>query len=645
MYGRKKIQIVHIGETLPDYTLASLRLLHRFSNVEAEFIADGKHSGRIPKHLASFYAIEDFYERDRFQAARLNLEAPPGFRNGFWSHALERFFVLAQYQKHQNLGQLFHIEADQVLFRGEELIAQLETGNNEGLYFPMHTSQKGVASIFFANGRQVMENFVDFISRTHAFSNEMIVLSRWAMEFPNEFFPLPTLADIQNPSQWYKQPLSLSPIDGTSPPVVDAAQIGQWIAGVDPRNLNLRDRALNQFSDKPSENLLSRDQLTSLRFVFDQEAILLRCFDGSVEVASVFNLHLHSKLHPWLVQRRARLSKLIDLANGPTRTEIRYSARALRRRRLATRIQSMFGKADKSIRRFRGHLNGALAGLSRQFGWRPPSFPYLSGDGFRAISDVAWEEPPNSVRERLLPTALVIFCEGQLLSDFRERALPQLRKDAILIVGNSDRNFSTNDFEFVGNSRIRAAFVQNLNGGTDKVVALPIGLENAWRRNHGVKSEFDKARRKHSNRAPRIMWTFDLDSNSVARSEIAEQLESLKTADRLKRLTPRKHREALLGYSFVACPPGNGLDTHRVWEAMYLGCVPIVPLNLMNKSFVELGLPIWGVRSFHILSDYGENELAKIYADISRKKNHEAMFFPFWNLKIQESLREISRAT
>tara|TARA_X000000950_G_scaffold274015_1_gene358505 strand:- start:45 stop:1052 length:1008 start_codon:yes stop_codon:yes gene_type:complete len=29
-------------------------------------------------------------------------------------------------------------------------------------------------------------------------------------------------------------------------------------------------------------------------------------------------------------------------------------------------------------------------------------------------------------------------------------------------------------------------------------------------------------------------------------------------------------------YKFIICPAGNGLDTHRLWEALYLGCIAIV---------------------------------------------------------------------
>mmetsp|Transcript_22500 Transcript_22500/g.64717 ORF Transcript_22500/g.64717 Transcript_22500/m.64717 type:complete len:289 (-) Transcript_22500:750-1616(-) len=43
-------------------------------------------------------------------------------------------------------------------------------------------------------------------------------------------------------------------------------------------------------------------------------------------------------------------------------------------------------------------------------------------------------------------------------------------------------------------------------------------------------------------------------------------------------------------YEFVACPAGLGIDTHRLWEALYLGVRPIVLRNEISDLYV--GLPM-----------------------------------------------------
>ncbi|CAK9049122.1 unnamed protein product [Durusdinium trenchii] len=53
----------------------------------------------------------------------------------------------------------------------------------------------------------------------------------------------------------------------------------------------------------------------------------------------------------------------------------------------------------------------------------------------------------------------------------------------------------------------------------------------------------------------------------------------------------------LLGLvSFVAAPWGHGLDTHRVWEALMMGSVPVVlssPLDVLYEQFPVIILQSW----------------------------------------------------
>jgi len=53
----------------------------------------------------------------------------------------------------------------------------------------------------------------------------------------------------------------------------------------------------------------------------------------------------------------------------------------------------------------------------------------------------------------------------------------------------------------------------------------------------------------------------------------------------------------LLGVvAFVAAPWGHGLDTHRFWEALMMGSVPVVlssPLDVLYKQFPVIILQSW----------------------------------------------------
>lgn len=50
----------------------------------------------------------------------------------------------------------------------------------------------------------------------------------------------------------------------------------------------------------------------------------------------------------------------------------------------------------------------------------------------------------------------------------------------------------------------------------------------------------------------------------------------------------KRYLERMRQCAFVACPRGNGVDTHRVWEALYMGSVPIIIKHNWNKAFRNL---------------------------------------------------------
>ena len=43
-----------------------------------------------------------------------------------------------------------------------------------------------------------------------------------------------------------------------------------------------------------------------------------------------------------------------------------------------------------------------------------------------------------------------------------------------------------------------------------------------------------------------------------------------------------------LNFAFVVCPHGGGLDCHRNWEALCLGCIPIVKTSAIDSLYTDL---------------------------------------------------------
>jgi hypothetical protein len=93
---------------------------------------------------------------------------------------------------------------------------------------------------------------------------------------------------------------------------------------------------------------------------------------------------------------------------------------------------------------------------------------------------------------------------------------------------------------------------------------------------------------------------------------------------------------------FVVSPEGVGLDCHRTWEAILLGCIPIVKRNALSSLFSDLPVIVvddWAQVSRELLLGYASEF-------VSRSFDFRLLFREFWMRKIRrETDLEMPRMT
>ena len=87
-------------------------------------------------------------------------------------------------------------------------------------------------------------------------------------------------------------------------------------------------------------------------------------------------------------------------------------------------------------------------------------------------------------------------------------------------------------------------------------------------------------------------------------------------------------------YAFVAAPFGNGLDTHRLWEALILGCIPIIITSGLDNLVEDL--PVLIINDW---SDITETLLMNVITDFKNKHekgkfNYDKLTLKYWMDKI-----------
>lgn len=79
-------------------------------------------------------------------------------------------------------------------------------------------------------------------------------------------------------------------------------------------------------------------------------------------------------------------------------------------------------------------------------------------------------------------------------------------------------------------------------------------------------------------------------------------------------------------FAFVISPHGNGMDCHRTWEALCLGCIPIVRTSSLNPLYE--GLPVLILSDW---SDLTEELMQQTIADFQEKEFiYEKLSLKYW---------------
>jgi hypothetical protein len=157
-----------------------------------------------------------------------------------------------------------------------------------GVFVPQDSSKRALGSLIYVNKIECLREIVDFKSLGgFEFKNDMDILGNLVGASPN-FFALPTEAHLGYLSMGNINSKSINEQYGG---IFDAASLGQYILGVDPRNIKLP-FLVNGFKN---ENSRINWKSLILHYDFDQEIIIARYENISYRI---YNLHIHSKYFP-----------------------------------------------------------------------------------------------------------------------------------------------------------------------------------------------------------------------------------------------------------------------------------------------------------------------------------------------------------
>jgi len=292
---------------------------------------------------------------------------------------------------------------------------------------------------------------------------------------------------------------------------------------------------------------------------------------------------------------------------------------------------------------------------------------YVSSRGLLKSCDIYSSTPISSIHQLVnydfskVKDGSVIYICNSALPFFIQFYLEKIPFKIILVTGDCDETcwsdlFSSHqDFiSFIENQKIIHWFSQNCIYQHPKLSQIPIGLDYHTMSNHyplwgpklnpveqecilkniikksGFKPFWEREIKCYSNFHFSMNTKFGSDRKE-AFSTIPKDLVYYESEHKLREESWIKQSQ----YSFVISPHGNGLDCHRTWEALVLGCIPIVKTSGLDTLYKDL--PVLIVKQW---SDVNDDLLKNTIQEFQNKKfNYERLILSYWVNIIRETYK------
>lgn len=197
--------------------------------------------------------------------------------------------------------------------------------------------------------------------------------------------------------------------------------------------------------------------------------------------------------------------------------------------------------------------------------------------------DAVWYINPNiQIKENQ-----VIFCHTEVLEIlFKKLGKVSNLKNIKLITHQSDRSINFSTYRKLPKC-VSEWYSTNIEIKRKNLFGIPIGINDFYNLNFFNDNLYEKYFKVNyvTKKEKKIYANFTINTNPKHRINALKSLKNSNTEFIIDLNTNiENYYSGLQKFQFILCPWGNGIDTHRFWEALYLGSIPITK-NHINYSF------------------------------------------------------------
>jgi len=459
-------------------------------------------------------------------------------REEFWINTTLRFFYICQCIKLRNITNVFHIENDVLLYESlDNITKEYNLTACTKLCMVQDAENRAVPSIIFIPSGQEMNKLLLFINdslnKSDVFINDMNLLGTYKDKYS----------------------FSVTPTEGQKY-VYDGAAIGQYLGGGNSPNIKpgyINETCTFKVNTVKLITSLNNTSLTSNTLNTIEEYFTSTSPNNYQKIV---NLHIHCKnLYRFVSCPRILFE---DIISGD---------------RIVSKCDFIF--STPKIQEYHRNLSNFIDVNKILVNWSQSQL------GLTKDLDILNKFKFSS------PAPIKLFIYSHILEEFMTKILYNLPvsegRSYILYLHNSDEIFTEKYTNLVLPSFIKKIYVQNLNynleqkivpDDVNKLCLLPIGIANSMFP-HGNLEELYSAISNTFYRAKTKNVYVQVNPDTYAYRKFFMEAIGMKYIQ----LPYREYLEELSKHRFCLCIRGNGVDTHRFWECLYLGVVPIILNN------------------------------------------------------------------
>jgi hypothetical protein len=564
----------HVGKIFPDHLFQSLYqtlLWHQNKDIQVYVILDREYIESFRKGVSGLAISADLANRvfvvpsESLSSESLTVflqnaqrmgEERKHFRGNFWISTTSRFFYIDALVHQFRLQNVFHVENDVLMYASaNDILASLSAKRmTDKIVAVQDAPSRAVCSLVYIPNSHSIRDFTDWI-----------ITSTTANPHQNDMELMGTYRNK------YHFPDSPTHPDADAFGVYDGACIGQFLGGTDFKNINpaaVRNRWINPTVGFINETATFKPNTAMFAKTIDPTTGLKKYIIRSKEsteapIRDLVVNHVHSK-HLHLFSSVFDIG-FDDLITGDT----------------ILRLCDLVFIDTPQL-----HFNRHLAHhKSMDDVVHIQDFNNINVGALREIimDRVAQRHADKPV--------LRLFVFIDIMHGFVEHVLPHLPDECQYIIysHNGDYAFTQRFASLLESPKIVKVFAQNIDHPPhDKLVMLPIGMARTMWPHGDLDALYETMATTYYKRKTGGLY---VNINPVTypslRKPVLDAVKHNGTYNVVESQDYKTYLKTLSSHRFSLCVRGNGIDTHRFWESLYLGVIPVVVDDGTTDHFLK----------------------------------------------------------